>query len=156
MKRDKVKQELEGTPCACWSSGGSQFHHSLFRESVAKTPKQKQLLYDARNGLLVHPKCHMRENIYFRRNCAILITQRHGGPAAILDYVDEIQPLWRTTLIIPEVWYDVWDKWEDKSKKPCPACGVHKIHNYLDGLIWESNRLKGPGLVCWNCLWLSE
>lgn len=158
--RYRVVTELldRGSPCpGCLgqiTDRDGNFHHALLREGHAVTEAQKILLYDARNGTLAHHGCHVPENPHFRRNCAIIITSREGGPEAIRAYLEELR-LWFRILDVPSDWQEVWDRWDDESRWRCPVCGQRKVHIYLTGDVW-GGALSGQGLLCWGCLWMSQ
>lgn len=155
-----VKHELLslGSPCpGCWqpiNERDGSFHHALLREGHGFTTQQKVLLYDRRNGCLVHHKCHMAEGELFRRNCAIIICQRET-PLEVQKFLGLANAIIRDATP-PPIWIQVMDSWDDHSAKACPACGQHAVHVYLGGDAWQGNALKGSGLVCWRCLWMSE
>jgi len=140
--RFNVKWELayRGARCpGCWKPvypSDGEFHHALFRERDAITHEQKLLLYDVRNGLVVHHACHLGENKPgFRTNSAIIVIHQAGGPENIRQYCAGLAEHFEV-LTIPKLWVELLDDWYSLGG-PCPTCLGDRVR---DG-------------TCLSCLW---
>jgi hypothetical protein len=157
--RYKVKRELwlAGSLCpGCWlpvRDNDGQFHHGRWREKDAFNPGQKAMLYDTRNGVLVHLACHLGErDPFFRRNTALIMLAREGGPAALRRYDEEIAPFFKDELRQSNLWESMFRMWDYESVRACTFCRKKFLHHYTTNMVWKGDQWDEEGVICWRCL----
>lgn len=159
MNRNQLMLKLraEGYPCpGCWeplAETDGQGHHALWREGNAFTPEQKALLWDPRNIVRVHAKCHMEEGAPFQVRSAVLLMHREEWLyAGFRELKQELiaAGIAENHLALSWIWMGVYQRRFLASTVKCPACGSSRVHNF------EGYELALPVMwqdtLCWNCL----
>lgn len=180
-KRDKLMQDYEHEPCSgclgLYDGPRNQAHHGLVRrigvsaqtqmvraELASDEPHFSQvltmaeLLYDYRNIVPVHYRCHVPESDFLRIYSALVLSvrvfnQEDGDPKTLTEWVKKLPT--KIPLQPPRALLRVDHLWEQESKVGCPICGLpylHFVHLQALDLCVEDFVTGGP-VVCWRCLW---